>query len=352
VATIATFHAYEVDGQGPPTHWTSYCQRHGIAPEQYGNNHCAQREADMTQPEFGQDPVSGTPSTSRPTRDTRRVRLLAWAGIIYVLAWLVGLFLAPSAPDPSASAATVNDYFVAHRSAALLQALFVHGLAGIALAVFAFALWGYLTAERSRSAPAPLMLGFALLAAAASLVQFALAIATYTHVGGHGSASGTRALFNAINKADTIKLVLLAIFIGAATVAARRLQAFPRWVLWEGIVTVPFLVIGGLAFVIDAGVLNLFLGLSLLLLLLWAAAASITILRGAAPRQVTMPLTYRGGGSRTASGNERGEQLVLGRWRWSRRLYPQGRAARRADGPCTTWARTRSPGCAVVLGRV
>lgn len=116
-----------------------------------------------------------------------------------------------------------------------------------------------------------------------------LAVATWTHVGGHGSASGTRGLFNAINKADTVKLILLAVFIAAATIAARRLQAFPRWVLWEGIIAVPVLVIGGLAFVIDAAALDLFLALSLVLVVVWAAAASITILRRVTPRQVSMP---------------------------------------------------------------
>lgn len=241
-----------------------------------------------TQSPFGQDPATGTPATVASTRQSRRVRQLAWAGIVYVLAWVIGLFLAPSSPDAFAPAATVNDYFVAHRSAALLQALFVHGLAGIALAVFAFALWGYLAVAFNRSGPTGLVLGFGLLAAAVSLLQFALAIATYTHVGGQGSVGGTRALFNAINKADTVKLFLLAFFIAAATVAARRARAFPRWVLWEGILAVPLLVIGGLAFVVDAGALDLFLAVSLVLLLLWVAAASIVILRREAPRQVTM----------------------------------------------------------------
>lgn len=61
------------------------------------------------------------------------VRWGAWAGIVYVLAWLIGLLLAPSAPDPFGSASTINAYFSAHRSAAMIQSVFVHGLAGVAL---------------------------------------------------------------------------------------------------------------------------------------------------------------------------------------------------------------------------
>ena len=65
------------------------------------------------------DPRSATTAT-RPAAPAA-VRWGAWAGIIYVLAWLIGLFPAPSAPDPFGSAGTINAYFSAHRSAAMIQ---------------------------------------------------------------------------------------------------------------------------------------------------------------------------------------------------------------------------------------
>jgi hypothetical protein len=46
-----------------------------------------------------------------------------------------------------------------------------------------------------------------------------------------------------------------------------------------GAAAVVFLVVGGLAFVVDSGVLSAALDVSLLLLLLWAAATSIVIIR-------------------------------------------------------------------------
>ena len=50
--------------------------------------------------------------------------------------------------------------------------------------------------------------------------------------------------------------------------------------------TVVFLVVGGLAFLVKSGVLNLALDVSLPLLLLWAAAASISMIwRGPAARR-------------------------------------------------------------------
>ena len=216
------------------------------------------------------------------TTDTRpaapaAVRWGAWAGIAYVLAWLIGLFLAPPAPDPFGSAGTINAYFSAHRPAAMIQSLFIHGLAGVAVLGLTAALWSYLAA-RDTAGPRRVMLAAGVLAAAVSFLQVAFMIAIYVHVGQQGSAAGTRTLFNAINRADTIKLILLAVFVGAASWAASRNGALPRWVAWLGAVTVVFLVAGGLAFLVNSGVLNLALDVSLPLLLLWAAAASIGML--------------------------------------------------------------------------
>ena len=61
------------------------------------------------------------------------------------------------------------------------------------------------------------MLAAGVLAAVVSFLQVAFMIGIYLHVGQHGSAHVTRTLFNAINKADTVKLILLAVFVGAAS---------------------------------------------------------------------------------------------------------------------------------------
>jgi hypothetical protein len=213
---------------------------------------------------------------ARPVASTA-VRWGAWAGIAYVLAWLIGLFLAPSAPDPFGPAGTINAYFSAQRSAAMIQAVFIHGLAGVALLGLTAALWSYLAAGDT-TVPRRVMLVAGVLAAVVSFLQVAFMIAIYVHVGQHGSAADSRALFNAINKADTGKLILLAVFVGAASWAASRNGALPRWIVWTGAVTVVFLVVGGLAFLAKSSVLNVALDISLPLLLLWAAAVSISML--------------------------------------------------------------------------
>jgi hypothetical protein len=214
---------------------------------------------------------------ARPVASSAVVRWGAWAGIVYVLAWLIWLFLAPSAPDAFGSAGTINAYFSSHRSAALVQAVFIPALAGVALLGLTAALWSFLAAGET-AVPRRVMLAAGVVAAAVSFLQVAFMIAIYVHVGQHGSAEGTRTLFNAINKADTIKLILLAVFVGAASWAASRNGALPRWVVWLGAVTVVFLVVGGLAFLAKSAVLNVALDISLPLLLLWAAAASVSML--------------------------------------------------------------------------
>ena len=89
-----------------------------------------------------------------------------------MLAWLIGPFLAPPAPDPFGSAVTINAYFSA-QPAAMIQSVFIHGLAGAALLGLTAALWNYLAA-RNTAGPRRVMLAAGVLAAAVSFLQVAL----------------------------------------------------------------------------------------------------------------------------------------------------------------------------------
>jgi hypothetical protein len=196
-------------------------------------------------------------------------RALTAAGFVYVAAWLIGLATAPSAPDPDAADATIQAFYADNGSAALLQATLVHGIAGIALAAFVVALARRLAAAGAR---ATVLLLAGLAAAAVSLIQYGMEIAlNRAAAGGHSATSAT--LFHAVNIADTVKLVLLAVAIGAATRLAA--DTFPRWLRVAGYVAVPSLVLGGLAFVVNSDPLSAVLALSLLLLLLWVGSVGV-----------------------------------------------------------------------------
>jgi len=95
------------------------------------------------------------------------------------------------------------------------------------------------------------------------------------------------ALFHAVNVADTVKLVLLAVAIAAATRLASAARALPGWVRGLGYALAPVLVIGGAAFVVDSDALSAVLAASLVLLLLWVGAVTYAVTRegGLRPRR-------------------------------------------------------------------
>lgn len=197
-------------------------------------------------------------------------RTIGGAAGVYVAAWLLGLATAPSAPAPDASNGAIQAFYAEHGSAALVQAALVHGIAGVALAVFVVSLARRFAPDGRRTA----LLAAGGAAAAISLLQFAMEVGL-NRAADAGDASTSAALFHAVNVADTVKLVLLA----AAVVAATSLLTRPRWLRVLGNVLAPALVLGGAAFVVVSDALSAVLGLSLVLLLGWVAAVAMVITR-------------------------------------------------------------------------
>jgi hypothetical protein len=201
-------------------------------------------------------------------------RALRAAAVVYVAAWLLGLATAPSAPSSDATDAAIQSFYSANGSAALLQATLVHGIAGVALAVFVASLARHL--RTSGSDRDKLVMAAGLGAATVSLVQYAMELGLNRAAEDrHMSTSAT--LFHAVNVADALKLVLLAGAITAASRLAANARAFPRWVRGLGHATAPILVLGGAAFIVTSDALSALLALSLLLLLLWVGAAAVTV---------------------------------------------------------------------------
>lgn len=195
------------------------------------------------------------------------------AAVTYVVAWAIGLLVAPRSPDGTATAEAVHDFYAAHAGAARGQSLLVHGLAGLALAVLAVGLPHVVGAG---GALARAVNGFGLAAAAVSWAQAGLGVVITRDVPGTG-ADTSRALFQAINLADSLKLMLLGGFVAAATVLMRRCGPAPAWLCALGYVLAPLLALAGAAFVVDGGVLDAALVVSLLLLLAWVAAVAVVL---------------------------------------------------------------------------
>lgn len=196
----------------------------------------------------------------------RRTRPALAAAAAYVGAWVVGLLLAPAAPSWS-DAAAVHAFYVEHAGAVLAQAVLVHGVAGIALAVLAVRLG----AASARAADRRNVVLTGCAAALVSLAQVGIALVA-THEPGTSTAAASADLLHLINLADTLKLVLLAAFVATATSAVTRSRRLPTWVRavsWSLVVLLPA---GGAAFVIEAGLLTVLLTVSLPLLLVWVGA--------------------------------------------------------------------------------
>ncbi len=201
----------------------------------------------------------------------------AWTGIAaaaYVLSWVTGLFLAPTAPGHDAPASEVAAFYAEEGAAVTLSALLVHGIAGVALAVLAVAI------ARATGVEAGLrraVVGTGLAAAALSLLQFALAVAA---VVGEHAATTSRTLLLAIDFVDVLKIALLAAFAAVATTAAARAGAAPRWLQIIAAVLVPLLLVGNAALLGVDAVMPV-LAVSLLLLLAWATAVGYLVSRSA-----------------------------------------------------------------------
>ena len=63
-----------------------------------------------------------------------------------------------------------------------------------------------------------------------------------------GSASSVRSLFTALNNADTVKIILIAMMITALALAARRQRGLPAWFTSASVAFAPVLAVSGLAF--------------------------------------------------------------------------------------------------------
>jgi hypothetical protein len=208
------------------------------------------------------------------TLNGRRVSV---ASATYVAAWITGLVTGPSTPAATGPDSVIHAYYQQEGPGILLQSSLIHGVAGAALLTLA---WTIPAATRAPALLRRSVTGFGTLAALVSFLQVAFAVAGVS-TAPHTDAATSAALLDSINVADTVKLLLLAGFAVAATVAATAGGMLPRWVRTLTAVLVVLLPLGGLAFIIESGVLTAMLYASLPLLLAWAATLGFFVGRRA-----------------------------------------------------------------------
>ncbi len=211
--------------------------------------------------------TSAVPAPVAPA--TTAGRWTSVAGAVYVAGWVAGLAVVPSVP------ADVHAFYLGHAPQVAVQALLVHGVAGVALAVLALAL------PRALGLASPGLVRSS--GVAAAVVSLAQTVLTLVAVGRAPSVepAATLGLVHAVDVADTVKLVLLAVFVPAVTVAARRAGMLPGWTSVLAWVLAVLLPLGGAAFLVPNGLLMMLLVASLPLLLLWAGTVALLVGRRA-----------------------------------------------------------------------
>ena len=212
-------------------------------------------------------------------------RWIAYAGFAYVAAWLAGLAIgtATSSPAPTDAMQHITAYFSVHRTAAMIQAYCVDGLAGVSLIVFAAALRGALRRFEGESRVlSSVLFGAGVAAGAISLLQGLFTQVLADHVASMGNQATTRALFDLNGEGDTYELLALGVFVGAAALLIARTRALPRWLGWVGVVLAPLLVVSGWTFALSASLQLAAYTALLPVLLLWVAAIGVVSLRRAA----------------------------------------------------------------------
>jgi hypothetical protein len=210
-------------------------------------------------------------------------KLQVTSAITFVSAWLVGLALAANGPKPSDTAHTISTYYASHEHSAMLAHLLIDGVAGAAIIALAIGLRRYLASDNSL---ARWMFAAGIAAGITSLFQAAIG-ETMTYRAAHGaSPASVRTLFDVLNNADTVKIALLAVMIGAASLLARRTNAFPRWLATGGIGFAPLLALSGTAFPLNNSAIYATLELTLIGLLTWVIASTVTIARRSRPEAI------------------------------------------------------------------
>jgi hypothetical protein len=170
-----------------------------------------------------------------------RDRVAAVAGVLFVVAFVVGQYIAPDLVYPEEQVGGVQLTFYVNYENALLAQAILFGVASMLLLVFAGGLRAFLArAEGQDPRWAPVVLAAGAVAAGLVLLRAAIVVALTAlrgnEVGVHaqGSAWAARALFYLEGALRDMMLFPFAVFLAAAAVVLLRTRVLPRWLGWVG----------------------------------------------------------------------------------------------------------------------
>lgn len=166
----------------------------------------------------------------------RFIRAAGWAGIVAVIAYIVGfgLYLAAGSPPDFTDATRFTGYVHDHSTLIIAAALVFFGLDFVALLV-----WFVGVRDLIRSiggawgSVADLSMFAYVVGLAMALVGFALLIAATTEAATKGDAAVTRALWGgSLSMLGALTYILLVLVQGVYAFAVQRTAILPRWNAW------------------------------------------------------------------------------------------------------------------------
>lgn len=170
-----------------------------------------------------------------------RDRVAAVAGVLFVVAFVVGQYVAPDLVYPEEQVGGVQLTFYVNYEDQLLAQAVLYGVASMLLLVFVGGLRAFLArAEGQDPRWAPVVVAAGAVAAGLVLLRAAIVVALTAlrgnEVGVHaqGSAWAARALFYLEGALRDMMLFPFAVFLAAAAVVLLRTRVLPRWLGWVG----------------------------------------------------------------------------------------------------------------------
>jgi len=170
-----------------------------------------------------------------------RDRVAAVAGVLFVVAFVVGQYVAPDLVYPEEQVGGVQLTFYVNYEDQLLTQAILYGVASMLLLVFVGGLRAFLARAEGQDARwAPVVVAAGAVAAGLVLLRAAIVVALTAlrgnEVGVHaqGSAWAARALFYLEGALRDMMLFPFAVFLAAAAVVLLRTRVLPRWLGWVG----------------------------------------------------------------------------------------------------------------------
>ena len=191
--------------------------------------------------------VTAATTTCPRAAERRRVWPIV-LGAGYSLTWIVGLSIWPTNLSVRSSGAQILAAFAGHRAVAAVQYLLTEGLPALGLLAMAGLLAG-LTRRRVSAGRARSVFAAGALAGLISLVQTGIGLVLSLSAAPAGQVSTAHTLFEALNRLDGAKMLLIAAFALAAGPLFRRGE-LPRWLGYAAIVLAASIAVSGIGYLL------------------------------------------------------------------------------------------------------